>query len=63
MLGALLHYVTHADPQGFQPMKPNFGLLPPLKERVRGKRQRRRAYAERARQTMARFIQEVNLCP
>lgn len=63
MLGALLHYVTHADPQHFQPMKPNFGLLPPLEERVRGKRQRRQAHLERARQAMARFIQEVNLCP
>ena len=57
MLGALLHYVTHADPQDFQPMKPNFGLLPPLEGRVRGKRQRRQAYAERARRAMARFIE------
>lgn len=63
MLGALLHYVTHADPQHFQPMKPNFGLLPPLEERVGSRRRRRQAYAERARQAMARFIREVNLCP
>ena len=56
LLGALLHYITHADPQHFQPMKPNFGLLPPLEERVRGKRQRRQAHAERARRSMTRFI-------
>lgn len=30
MLGALCHYVTHADPKDFQPMKANFGILPPL---------------------------------
>lgn len=30
MLGALCHYVTHCDPKHFQPMKANFGLLPPL---------------------------------
>ncbi|MCA9982589.1 MAG: methylenetetrahydrofolate--tRNA-(uracil(54)-C(5))-methyltransferase (FADH(2)-oxidizing) TrmFO, partial [Anaerolineales bacterium] len=35
MLGALMHYVTSADSQYFQPMKANFGLLPPLEEHVR----------------------------
>src|SRR5438552_2363063 len=30
MLGALCHYVTHADLKDFQPMKANFGILPPL---------------------------------
>jgi methylenetetrahydrofolate--tRNA-(uracil-5-)-methyltransferase len=30
MAGALSHYVTHAEPSTFQPMKANFGLLPPL---------------------------------
>jgi len=29
MLGALCHYVTHAEAKDFQPMKANFGLLPP----------------------------------
>jgi methylenetetrahydrofolate--tRNA-(uracil-5-)-methyltransferase len=62
MLGALLHYVTHADPQHFQPMKPNFGLFPPLEEQVRGRRQRRQAHAERARRAMAHFIREADLC-
>jgi len=48
MLGALCHYVTHADPQHFQPMKANFGLLPPLAQPPRDKRLRGAAYAERA---------------
>jgi len=61
MLGALLHYVTHADPRSFRPMKPNLGLLPPLQKQVHGKQQRRQAYAERARQAMGRFIEEVGL--
>jgi len=46
MLGALSHYISRAGEGDFQPMKPNFGLLPPLK--VRGKRTRYRAYAQRA---------------
>jgi methylenetetrahydrofolate--tRNA-(uracil-5-)-methyltransferase len=49
MLGALCHYVTHADLKDFQPMKANFGILPPLEFTSKiGKRERGKAYAERA---------------
>jgi methylenetetrahydrofolate--tRNA-(uracil-5-)-methyltransferase len=49
MLGALCHYVTHADLKDFQPMKANFGILPPLELTSKtGKRERGKAYAERA---------------
>ncbi|MFN8423540.1 MAG: methylenetetrahydrofolate--tRNA-(uracil(54)-C(5))-methyltransferase (FADH(2)-oxidizing) TrmFO [Anaerolineae bacterium] len=48
MLGALCHYVTHAEPAHFQPMKSNFGLMPPLAAPPRGKAERHKAYAERA---------------
>jgi methylenetetrahydrofolate--tRNA-(uracil-5-)-methyltransferase len=49
MLGALCHYVTHADLKDFQPMKANFGILPPLESTTKiGKRERGKAYAERA---------------
>jgi methylenetetrahydrofolate--tRNA-(uracil-5-)-methyltransferase len=48
MIGALLHYITNADPEGFQPMKANFGLLPELEPPVREKRRRYAAYAQRA---------------
>ncbi len=49
MLGALCHYVTHANLKDFQPMKANFGILPPLDITSKiGKRERGKAYAERA---------------
>lgn len=48
MLGALMHYVTSADPRYFQPMKANFGLLPPLVDSVRNKGERYEEYATRA---------------
>lgn len=48
MSGALLAYLTQADPATFQPMKANLGLLPPLEKRPRGKRDRSAAYARRA---------------
>lgn len=48
MLGALAHYVTHAEPKHFQPMKANFGIMPELSEKVKNKRDRYGSYAERA---------------
>jgi methylenetetrahydrofolate--tRNA-(uracil-5-)-methyltransferase len=49
MLGALVHYITHAEPKAFQPMKANFGLLPELDAPPRDKRLRHAALAARAR--------------
>lgn len=48
MLGALAHYVTHAEPKHFQPMKANFGIMPELTDKIQGKRDRYGAYADRA---------------
>jgi len=49
MLGALCHYVTHADLKDFQPMKANFGILPTMHFRPKsGKRERGQLYADRA---------------
>lgn len=56
MLGALCQYITHADLKDFQPMKANFGILPPLEKSTKGKRQRAAAYAERAMQDLQLFL-------
>lgn len=48
MLGALCHYVTHAEPAHFQPMKANFGIMPEFTDKIKGKRDRYAAYADRA---------------
>lgn len=47
-IGSLAYYITHAAPDNFQPMNATFGLLPPLRERVKDKRQRNEQLAERA---------------
>lgn len=59
MTGALLHYVSHADPADFQPMKANFGILPPLQTRVRRKRERYQAYAARALRDLETSLPEL----
>ncbi|MEB3323120.1 MAG: FADH(2)-oxidizing methylenetetrahydrofolate--tRNA-(uracil(54)-C(5))-methyltransferase TrmFO, partial [Synechococcaceae cyanobacterium] len=48
MAGALLHFIATAPSERFQPMPPNFGLLPPLPGRIRDKRRRYGAYRDRA---------------
>ena len=60
MLGALSHYVTHAAAKDFQPMKANFGILPPLPPRP-GKEDRGRYYSERALTALRRFAREHGL--
>lgn len=47
MTGALLHYITHASPADFQPMKANFGILPPLADRPVARVERGLAYTNR----------------
>lgn len=57
VIGALERYVC--TPNGdFQPMNANFGLLTPLEERVRGKRNRYEKLAERSLREMERIIRE-----
>ena len=60
MLGALCHYVTHADLKDFQPMKANFGILPLLEFHSKtGKRERGQAYAERSLADLESILQGV----
>lgn len=51
-LGALVHYITAADPKRFQPANITFDLLPLLDEntrrRIRDKRERHRMQCQRA---------------
>ena len=57
MLGALCNYISHADMKDFQPMKANFGLLPPLSLTLRmDKRTRARLFVERAQKDMEAFL-------
>ncbi len=46
--GALLNYITTAEPKHFQPINTNFGLFPPLQDRVRDKEQKRARIVQRA---------------
>lgn len=57
MIGAICHYVTHAAAKNFQPMKPNFGLLPMPEQRMQ-KPERYRYYRDRSLTMLRRFCRE-----
>ncbi len=48
MIGALLSYITNPEVSAFEPMGANFGIIPPLNEHIRDKRERYAALAERS---------------
>lgn len=60
MLGALHHYVTHAEAKTFQPMKANFGLFPSPPTNL-NKSDRYRWYSERALTALRRFARANEL--
>jgi methylenetetrahydrofolate--tRNA-(uracil-5-)-methyltransferase len=62
MIGALCRYVS-TEQEGFQPMKANLGLLPPLAQHTRSKRLRHRQMAERSAQELDEFVREGKICP
>ncbi len=50
MIGALLSYICDETVSDFQPMGANFGVLPPLSEHIRDKRERYAALSQRSLQ-------------
>ncbi len=61
MLGALTYYITHANEKDFQPMKANFGIVPPLTDgKKRNKRSRASAYAVRSLDILHTYLREAD---
>ncbi len=48
MMGSLFEFISSASPKHFQPMPPNFGIIPALQKRIRNKKERYGAYRDRA---------------
>jgi methylenetetrahydrofolate--tRNA-(uracil-5-)-methyltransferase len=57
-LGALLRYISDPERKRFQPMNVNFGLLPPLDLRMRG-RVKKEKMSERALTDLAAWLSET----
>jgi methylenetetrahydrofolate--tRNA-(uracil-5-)-methyltransferase len=56
VLGGLARHVSQTRPEDFQPMNPNFGLVPPLGERVRERLRRNLLLSERSALAMKQWL-------
>lgn len=54
-LGALAHYVSNPTVVNFQPMNVNFGIIPPLGYKVKGKRNKNAALSQRSLDLLAQL--------
>ncbi len=59
VIGSMAGYITTANAKNFQPMNANFGLLPPLEERIRNKQERYEQLAQRALETIQNFMKKL----
>ena len=57
--GALCNYIC-AKNQNFQPMNANFGILAPLENDIKGKTEKKEAYAKRAIEEMKKIMERDN---
>ncbi|GGK13838.1 methylenetetrahydrofolate--tRNA-(uracil-5-)-methyltransferase TrmFO [Caldalkalibacillus thermarum] len=60
-IGSLAHYITTADPAHFQPMNANFGLFPPLPQKVKNKKERQEQQAKRALGAIQNLLQNCHI--
>lgn len=56
MMGALSRYISDESVTNFQPMGANFGILPPLPERIKSKQERYEQISERALSSLKAFL-------
>ncbi|MEB3233102.1 MAG: FADH(2)-oxidizing methylenetetrahydrofolate--tRNA-(uracil(54)-C(5))-methyltransferase TrmFO [Leptolyngbyaceae bacterium] len=61
MIGALTHFISNAEPKHFQPMPPNFGIIPELPQRIRNKRERYGKYRDRAFADLEAWVNQHNI--
>jgi methylenetetrahydrofolate--tRNA-(uracil-5-)-methyltransferase len=60
IIGSLCQYITHTPASNFQPMKANFGLLPPLDKQYTSRSERSWLYANRAQTSLESFLSAMD---
>ncbi len=58
MIGSLLKHISRSEDKCFQPVKANYGLLPPIPMRPRSKPERGDFYSKRALHRLKQFLEE-----
>ena len=55
-IGSMAHYITATNAKSFQPMNANFGIFPPLSQKIKNKQERYEKHAERALGSIQNFV-------
>ena len=58
MIGALSRYISDEGVKNFQPMGANFGIMPPLENKIKDKKERYTAFADRAIEALKKEIEK-----
>ena len=58
MIGALSRYISDEGVKNFQPMGANFGIMPPLENKIKDKKERYTAFADRATEALKKEIEK-----
>ena len=59
VMGSMTQYICNANPDGFQPMNANFGIMADL-DFPHKKKERKSLYAKRALEDMKKEIEKLN---
>lgn len=59
MLGALCEYISDESVTNFQPMGANFGVFPPIEPKIRDKKERYKALADRAIRSLKSTMEKI----
>ena len=63
MMGALADYMSHSESGDFQPMGANFGILPPLPQKIRDKKERYGTLAARGLSALREQLAAEQIAP
>lgn len=61
LIGALTNYISTANPDNFQPMNANFGILPELETTIKDKKERKFAYSARGIEVMKEIVDKYGI--
>ena len=59
-IGALALYISNPSITAFQPMNINYGIMPVLEKRIRGKREKNEAISNRALDILDKLLTDIN---
>jgi methylenetetrahydrofolate--tRNA-(uracil-5-)-methyltransferase len=59
-IGALAYYAAHADPKHYVPSNIAFGLIPPLEQRIKSKKDRNVAISQRALEDLDAWLESIS---